>query len=579
MQAESKKRWNEKASRFGGSFQVDGWTSARNFGQIGLVLYSMGLLFFETLIASGSSSRATDYYDKLEKVLPMSLIFFMCTDGASNMVKLGDLMLKEHFILPQLCAAHGFSLLNHYIGRVFENHLDLFSRVTGIVAFFNRSSQRMSALRKETDSDIGFVKACKTRFSYMTFVFLRVLRLRQAAQIALLKTSKPSSSEDAETDELSKYSKVSESLADAKLFSSVELFVRLTLPIVLIMREFDRGTPLTGFVFWGFFCAECQIRRLLDALVEKDKSLAEFRSNVLENFAWVWEKRHSPLHSFAYLTNPLFHHMITATTVEGEGVVSPYELAECFRKDVKLVLTTMVKKRYGKDIPTEDLLRHLTKVLNELDKYFSTPFDEIARLSARASLASDWWTGMFGSEFPNLAYYSSRVHTSPCVLSSLERFFSMMTNTQTKRRSSLDAEKAGIFTAAHYEMVSDQQSTDASKMQEGILRFVEKMQNILDSESIAEMAEDGMSDLDTWLQSMAEGDSSLIYSAAVESSEQGGANLSVDKDKRGTTESSSRSSTVEPSITPSISIVLAEMEAESNTPGFSSGRTSSSTAT
>jgi hypothetical protein len=36
----------------------------------------------------------------------------------------------------------------------------------------------------------------------------------------------------------------------------------------------------------------------------------------------------------------------------------------------------------------------------------------------------------------------------------------------------------------------------------------------------------------------------------VESSEQGGANLSVDKDKRGTTESSSRSSTVEPSITP-----------------------------
>jgi len=76
------------------------------------------------------------------------------------------------------------------------------------------------------------------------------------------------------------------------------------------------------------------------------------------------------------------------------------------------------------------------------------------------------------------------------------------------------------------------------------------------------------------LQSMAEGDSSLIYSAAVESSEQGGVNLSVDKDKRGTTESSSRSSTVEPSITPSISTVLAEMEAESNTPGFSSGRTS-----
>jgi len=157
----------------------------------------------------------------------------------------------------------------------------------------------------------------------------------------------------------------------------------------------------------------------------------------------------------------------------------------------------MIRKRYGKDLAPSELIRRLAEVLQALDSYFKATFDDVAKFSARTQTASEWWSGVYGSEFPILAYYATRVHASPCVSSSLERYFSMMTNTQTAIRSSLDAEKAGAFTAAHFEMVSAQQRDNLSKAQEGVVAFVEKMQQILESENIADIDEAGMGDLET----------------------------------------------------------------------------------
>ena len=153
------------------------------------------------------------------------------------------------------------------------------------------------------------------------------------------------------------------------------------------------------------------------------------------------------------------------------------------------------------------VVTHVAMVMSELEKYFKTTLDPLDTLAAQTDLASLWWAGP-GSQFPELAFYAMRVHAAPCVSSSLERFFSMMTNTQTKRRSSLEGERAGLFTAAHHRMVSDKESATG---QEAILDFVKRMQSILESDEIPEIATDGIQDLETWLSSVTTNKACPIY--------------------------------------------------------------------
>jgi len=99
-------------------------------------------------------------------------------------------MEEKHAIMQLLCAAHGFSLVNHYITQAVSSEGDLVGRVAGIIAFFNRSPQRLEHLRDNlalSDKKImKFVPISRTRFSFMTGVMLRVIRLRQASQKAII---------------------------------------------------------------------------------------------------------------------------------------------------------------------------------------------------------------------------------------------------------------------------------------------------------------------------------------------------------------------------------------------------------
>jgi hypothetical protein len=512
LQLTSKSKWKAAADTFGGSFSVDGWTSARNMGMIGLSFMTLGIVHYAPLIQAGSSSRASDY---MEKVVPflrthMALMYFMCTDGASNMVKFGEMMLESHSIQLQLCAAHGFSLLNHYIGTAFENQFGFIDRITGIVAYFNRSPQRMNVLRTESNDDLGFIKVSKTRFAYMTYVFLRVVRLRDPALRALQVLQAPKK-EEKDVDKSSTHVAVKAALVDDELFHEAELFVRVTFPVVMMMREFDRGVPMTGFVFWGFFSVEQQIKVLLDKVVETDPSKGRFRKEVMEWIAWIWEKRHAPIHSFAYLTNPLF-----LDSIRNSGEDSAYDLAPSFRDDIRHVLGTMIRKRYP-EISDDSAIHELGEVINCLDAYLRTEMKPLAKTAARSLLASDWWCGFNGQEYGKLAYYAARVHAAPCVSSSLERFFSMITNVQTKRRASLEAERSALFTSAHHELMDDVRRRGAtdqqcnSMMQKNILEFVIRLEKQIEAHAIPEINAEGIRDLESWLETLSANSASPIY--------------------------------------------------------------------
>jgi len=207
-------------------------------------------------------------------------------DGASNMISFSDLLLSQKFILPNLCAAHGFSLVVHYIGKVFDDETNMFSKVSGIIAFFNRSSHRTALLREYEKQTIGFIKFCKTRMAYQTLCLLRVLRLRSSAQKAMIEllkertTGKGSKETEEGLEPFSKLDEVDAALKDDKLFKLIEVFCRATFPVLIAMREVDKGVPMAGFVYWLFYHVESQVDQIMEALEKVDSSFVETRSQI-----------------------------------------------------------------------------------------------------------------------------------------------------------------------------------------------------------------------------------------------------------------------------------------------------------
>ena len=468
-------------------------------GNIGLLVFSRDRSAILPFIAAGKSSTAEHYYEKVIPLLPApEHLFFCCTDGAANMVKFGELIQVRNNILNVLCVAHGFSLLCHYFGTAIECERTLFDKLAGIVAFFNRSPQRMQHLRdKQAGKALNFVKISRTRFAYQIFVALRVIRLRPAARLALTGISVSKEEEGIQLEPCSKHAVVAASLYDDDLFATAEMFVRIAYPVMLVMKEFDSGLPMAGFVYWAFLCIEAQAQKLLDKICENDSSYAQLRDEVLGSIALLWDKRHSPVYSFAYLTNPLFH-----TQLRKDG--SPWSIADHFLDDVTLVLTTMAKKRFGETKTEAELSDHIVAVLAQMNKYFERPLTALQVSAAKLQLASCWWSGVFSLHFSELAYYAARVHATQVVSCKLERFFSIVGNMTGKLRNSLSDERASRFAVAHEHMVSSsREGLDMDAAQASILRFVTHMQTLLDSEEVPDIDELGMSSVETWFENLA----------------------------------------------------------------------------
>ena len=109
------------AKSHGSTVILDGWTAPCAMGVIGIIVVS----FFASAVQSfsESSSTAETYYRKLKLAINVDTKLFICTDGAANMVKLGDKLFENHHLLPIQCVTHGFSLVCHYVCKAFDTEL------------------------------------------------------------------------------------------------------------------------------------------------------------------------------------------------------------------------------------------------------------------------------------------------------------------------------------------------------------------------------------------------------------------------------------------------------------------------
>lgn len=508
--------WLSSSRNVGGTISIDGWTAARNINTLGVVLISLLVCFFTALAPSGTErSSALVYAKKIVEgttAEQFALLFFLCSDGASNMVLLGDILKTNSGIQPILCAAHGFSLMSHYVAKGFEAvHKQMFARLGGIVTYFSRSPARLSILYKENSGqELNFLKFCPTRFAYQTLAILRMFRLRGAAQKAVITLKQSSDGKSEDDDSMASLREVTKALNDDTLWDAAEHFVRATIPILVAMRQFDRGLPMAGFVFWTHAQVEEQVQTRLNEMVAKDSSRLGLAQSIMASLRLLWDKRHRPVLSLAYLTNPLFHKEFSA--IEG----SPFDLADHFADDVEESLICFFRRKYNAEANDDRVIRDVVKAQCELLMYFQMKLSAVQETQAMMMLASTWWS-LNASKFPTLAYCAIRVHSAAVVSSSLERFFSAANLITGLRRHSLSIKNQHLFTAAY---LASNKGVELSPehAQETIVWYVQTCQTIAATKNVADIDNDELDGVSTWLEGFSSAGGGLLY-VEVESTE------------------------------------------------------------
>jgi hypothetical protein len=513
VNADGLERWMAEARKRGGTLLLDGWSATKHVGGIGVALTSGDTTCMLPFMKTGSArSAASDYASKLEDVsLPWEDIFGLCTDGASNMVALGDLLRAEKGVFPVLCAAHGFSLTVHYIGKVFESNCDMFSKIGGLIAFFTRSTQRMAQLHSEYGSGLSFIKFCKTRMAYQTLALLRVVRLREAAQKAMISLKKQKVDEDESIDMYSKIAQVEATLNDDKLFRNVDIFCRVSFPVLLAMREVDRGTPMLGFVYWLHYHALDQVSTLCEKLVGADSRYSKLVEDIKACIVAVWEKRHRPVLSFGYLTNPIFRKDLGKEAnvfdldSEFEG-----DFVEVLKQGSERFLAAKRASDPESDLAGKTVLELVHRAKQQFIRYLSPAgLTDLQEHEAMTTLASSFWVNLPSHKFDVLSWIAARVHAMAVVTSDLERHFSYVGNVQSKLRSSTDAIRASSWASAGRDLRNlEQQAREREGVDDEIdvaqvrlIRLAERCERLQTEQDVLHFEEHaGMDSLADWIE-------------------------------------------------------------------------------
>jgi hypothetical protein len=93
---------------------------------------------------------------------------------------------------------------------------------------------------------------------------------------------------------------------DRKVRSKSKLLVKLLTPIMQVLRLFDWGVPVIGFVYF----AVADLRARASKLMSDHQLSSSVKRSVLNIIDDLWEMFASDMHAAAYLLNPRYYHLI-----------------------------------------------------------------------------------------------------------------------------------------------------------------------------------------------------------------------------------------------------------------------------
>ena len=145
---------------------------------------------------------------------------------------------------------------------------------------------------------------------------------------------------------------------------------------------------------------------VMDKICDVDPSFVAMREGLEEEISFLWDKRHSPLYSFTYITNPLF---VDRIREDCNGNV--WSVAKHLYVDVVSVLKIMLKSMN----PTwndVDVAKKTQLIIRDIDSLYRTGLDLVQQEAARNLLASEFYQSAHSRNLLHLGPLASRAHSA-----------------------------------------------------------------------------------------------------------------------------------------------------------------------
>jgi hypothetical protein len=398
------------AGKQGATICSDGWSSVTNRPLLNILLCVDGHEFFlESVDTSGELKSGQYIADRIAEVMERyeglaQNVVQVVTDNARNCRLAGEVLVRryEHMTWTG-CAAHSLDLLLQDIGKEIwvKEIIDIGKE---IIKFVTLHHSTLALFRKKSaaHTKLELLKPAETRFATNFIALQRLDKCRTALRAMVVDpgyevwAGKPPQCHAA--------GKVNQSILDPFFWQEVEELLKVSEPIVKVLRMVDGTMPVMGKVYLKMAELLSAIREMVDLREERRVKLEEL---VISR----WNYMHSPLHAAGYVLDPQF---VTRDQHTLDEVMAGF--------------TTVVEKLVTS---AEDR----TTVLQELDKYTSQRGrfgKEDAIRNASKIPAHQWWK-YYGASAPILQDVAIKVLSQISSASSCERNWSTYDFIHSKR--------------------------------------------------------------------------------------------------------------------------------------------------
>lgn len=409
--------------RTGCTILVDQWITETGRILISFLAYCPeGTVFLKSLDATEISNSAEFLYELIKQVVEevgVGQVVQVITSGEEQYVVVGK-MLTETF--PTLYWSPSVA---YCIGLILEDfgNLEWISTVIeqakSITRFVYNYSAILNMVRRYTlGNDI--VDPSFSRFTTNFTTLKRMVDLKHNLQAMVTSQEWMDCSYSKKTTGL----EMLDCLSNQTFWSSCEMIVRLTLPLLRILRiATSEMKPAMGYIYAGMYRAKEAIKKALD----KREDYMVYWNIIHHRWERLWQH---PLHAAGFFLNPKFFYSIQGD-IHGEILSGMFDCIE------RLVPDTRVQD----------------KIIKEINLYKSAAGDFGRKMAIRARdnlLPSEWWS-TYGGSCPNLSRLAIRILSQTSSAMSCKRNqipFEQIINT----RNNIERQQLTDLVFVHYNL-------------------------------------------------------------------------------------------------------------------------------
>ena len=412
----------EEDKEYGFTLCSDGWTDTSGRVLYNFMINTVRASFFEGTDEMGDEEKNAEHIaDSFEPhiVKHEEYIIIVVTDSAAVMKAAGKIIERRHPKIKWLpCAMHQMELVMKKVSQ-----LEFFKRtvksVRGLVVWVKRHQIPAAIFRALSDTAL-YIPG-DTRFG-ATVTCLETYITVQPTLKKMLEHNNYKAWVNRQAKDARIKAAYAESLInDREMLRSSKVLTVILSPVLHVLRLFDSGIPVIGFVYF----AMASMRERAEELVSKYKLPAEVQEQVLLIMDEQWKTLHEDVYGAAYLLNPRYQHLVRQLARDPE-----------LKANLKSVLKRMLPDAASAAKALDEFYRiYVPGARGFGDELFKSAANDVT-----VPPHAVW--EQHGDDAPTLQPTAVKLLSQWCVVSMCERNWKDHSNTHTKNRNRLGKRRA-----------------------------------------------------------------------------------------------------------------------------------------